>query len=71
MANKAHLFEDLRLNTDKGQVDGINNGLTIAGEGTFKFNITDDGGQQHTIHIMNSLYVPKMRRRETSKRGWN
>ncbi len=49
MVNKAHLFEDLRLNKDKGQVDGISNGLEIAGEGTFKFNIKDDEGKQHTI----------------------
>jgi hypothetical protein len=31
MANKAHLFEDLRLNKDRGQVDGISNGLAITG----------------------------------------
>jgi len=41
MVNKAHLFENLRLNKDKGQVDGISNGLAIAGEGMFKFNIKD------------------------------
>ncbi len=62
MANKAHLFKDLRLNKDKGQVDGISDGLEIAGKGTFKFNIKDDEGKQHTICIKNSLYVPKMRR---------
>ncbi len=62
MANKAHLFKDLRLNKDKGQVDGISDGLEIAGKGTFKFNIKEDEGKQHTIRIKNSLYVPKMRR---------
>jgi hypothetical protein len=62
MANKAHLFEDLRLNKDKGQVDGISDGLEITGKGTSKFNIKDDEGTQHTIRIKNSLYVPKMRR---------
>jgi hypothetical protein len=62
MANKAHLFEDLRLNKDKGQVDGISDGLKIVGKGTFKFLIKDDEGKQHTIHIKNSLYVPDMRR---------
>jgi hypothetical protein len=30
MANALHLFEDLRLNNNKGQVDGINSGLDIA-----------------------------------------
>ena len=62
MANKPHLFEDLRLNKDKEQVDGISDGLEIMGKGTFKFNIKDNEGKKHTIGIKNSLYVPKMRR---------
>jgi hypothetical protein len=62
MANKARLFEDLRLNKDKRQVNGISDGLAIAGEGTFKFTIKDDEGKQHTIRIKNSLYIPDMRR---------
>jgi hypothetical protein len=76
VANKPHLFEDLRLNKDKGQVDGISSGLEIAsegtfkvnikdnieGEGAFKFNITNDDGKTHTIKTPNSLYVPEMRR---------
>ena len=70
MVNKAHLFEDLRLNVDKGQVDGISNGLAIAGEGTFKFNIKDDDGKQHTIRIKNSLYVPDMKRCLLSPQHW-
>jgi hypothetical protein len=70
MANKAHLFEDLRLNKAKGQVDGISDGLEIAGKGTFKFNIKDDGGRQHTICITNSLYVPDMRRCLLLPQNW-
>jgi hypothetical protein len=70
MANKAHLFEDLRLNKEKGQVDGISNGLEITGKGTFKFNIKDDEGRQHTINIKNSLYVPDMRRCLLSPQHW-
>ena len=70
MVNKPHLFEDLRLNKDKGQVDGISNGLAIAGEGTFKFNIKDDDGKQHTIRIKNSLYVPDMKRCLLSPQHW-
>jgi hypothetical protein len=70
MANKAHLFEDLRLNKDKRQVDGISDGLEIAGEGTFKFNIKDNEDKQHTIKIKNSLYVPKMRRCLLSPQHW-
>jgi hypothetical protein len=61
MANTPHLFEDLRLNNNKGQVDGINSGLDIAGQGTFKFNITNDDGQIHAIKIPNSLYVPNLK----------
>ena len=49
MVNKAHLFKDLCLNEDKGQVNGISDGLEIAGKGTFKFNIKDDGGRQHNF----------------------
>jgi hypothetical protein len=49
MANAPHLFEDLHLDNNKGQVDGINTGLDIAGQGTFKFNITDDDGKIHAI----------------------
>jgi len=70
MANKAHLFEDLRLNKDKGQVDGISDGLEIAGKGIFKFNIKDDEGMQHTIRIKNSLYAPDMKRCLLSPQHW-
>ena len=70
MANKAHLFEDLHLNEDKGQVNGISDGLEIAGKGTFKFIITDDEGIQHTIRIKNSLYIPDMRRCLLSPQHW-
>ncbi len=62
MVNDTHLFEDLRLNENNGQVSGIAEGLAIEGEGTFKFDITDNDGKRHTIRIKNSLYVPKMRR---------
>jgi hypothetical protein len=62
MANAPHLFEDLHLNEDKGQVDGINSGLDIVGQGTFKFSITDNDGKLHVIKIPNSLYVPKLRK---------
>jgi len=69
MINKDHLFEDLRL-INNGQVEGIGNGLEIAGEGTFKFKITDDNGKIHTIKIPNSLYVPEMRRCLLSPQHW-
>ena len=62
MANDTHLFEDLRLNKNNGQLDGIADGLAIVGKGTFKFDITNYDGKNHTIRIKNSFYVPKMRR---------
>jgi len=70
MVNKAHLFEDLHLSEAKGQVSGISNGLAIAGKGTFKFNIKDNEGIQHTIRIKNSLYVPDMKRCLLSPQHW-
>ncbi len=60
--NAPHLFKDLHLNEDKGQVDGINSGLDIAGQGTFTFSITDDNEKSHRIKIPNNLYIPKLRR---------
>jgi hypothetical protein len=48
----------------------ISEGLEIAGKGTFKFNIKDNKGRQHTIRIKNSLYVPDMRRFLLSPQHW-
>jgi hypothetical protein len=62
MANVPHLFENLHLNNSKGRVDGINSGLDIKGEGTFKINITNDNRRAHMIKIPNSLYVPNLKR---------
>jgi hypothetical protein len=70
MANAPHLFEDLRLNKDKGQVDKLNSGLDIAGQGTFKFSITDNNGKSHAIKIPISLYVPKLRMCLLSPQHW-
>jgi hypothetical protein len=43
MAGYPHLFEDLGL-SDEGEVEGINDGLKIMGEGTFEFKIEDNNG---------------------------
>jgi hypothetical protein len=69
MANAPHLFDDLRLD-NKGQVDGMNSGLDIAGQGIFKFNITNDDGKIHAIKIPNSLYVPNLKRCLLSPQHW-
>jgi hypothetical protein len=61
MANALHLFEDLCLASNRGQVDGIGKGLGIQGEGMLKFSIEDNKGKEHTIKIPNSLYLPKLR----------
>jgi hypothetical protein len=70
MANAPHLFEDLRLDNNKEQVDGINSGLDIVGQETFKFNNTDDDGKLHAIKIPNSLYVPSLKRCLLSPQHW-
>ena len=46
MVNDTHLFEDLHLNENNGQVSGIAAGLAIEGRGTFKFDITDNDGKK-------------------------
>ncbi len=56
MANAPHLFEDLHLIDDAGEVNGIGDGLEIKGRGTFVFSLADDNGKVHTIKIPNSLY---------------
>ena len=71
MVNSKHLLEDLRLTPhDKRRVDGINEGLAIAGEGTFRFTITDDNGKRHTIRIPNSLYLPGLKSCLLSPQHW-
>ncbi len=70
MANAPHLFEDLRLNNNKGQVDEINSGLDIVEQGTFKANITNDNGKLCAIKIPNSLYVPNLKRCLLSPQHW-
>jgi hypothetical protein len=65
-----HLFEDLCLKSNRGQVDGIGDGLEIQDEGTFKFSIKDDEGKVHTIKIPNSLHLPKLRQCLLSPKHW-
>jgi hypothetical protein len=61
MTNAPHLFKDLQLTSNRGQVDGKGKGLEIQGEWTFKFSIKDDNGKLHTIKIPNSLYLSDLR----------
>ena len=61
MANDPHLFKDLRLTSNRGQVDGIGKELETQGEGTFKFSIKDSNGKVHKIKVPNSLYIPDLR----------
>jgi hypothetical protein len=37
---------------------GIGSGLSIAGTGTIKWKILNDSGDEVTLHLHNSLYVP-------------
>jgi hypothetical protein len=61
IANAPHLFEDLRL-SNKGIVQGINDGLEIKGKRTIKFKIEDNSRRMHKIKIPNSLYLPGLER---------
>jgi hypothetical protein len=70
MAYAPHLFEDLCLDNNKGQVDRINSGLNIAGQGTFKFNIAGNDDKVHAIKIPNSLFVPNLKRCLLSPQHW-
>jgi hypothetical protein len=70
MANAPHLFENLHLTNDVGEVNGIGNGLAIKGKGTFKFSIKDDNGNIHTIKIPNSLYLPGLKQCLQSPQHW-
>jgi len=70
MANAPHLFDDLHLIDDAGEVNGIGNGLEIKGRGTFVFSLADDDGKIHTINIPNSLYLPGLRQCLLSPQHW-
>ncbi len=52
MANAPHLFEDLHLTNNAGEVNEIGNGLTIKGKGIFKFSnlhLTNNAGEVNEI----------------------
>lgn len=56
--SKEGTFEDLVLDDNAGEVDGIAQGLKIRGKGTFILKIEDNDGRVHTIQIKDSLCVP-------------
>ncbi len=68
MVNDTHLFEDLRLNENNGQVSGIVDGLAIKGERTFKFDITNNDRKRHTIKLKNSCIKPFRQPRDAARR---
>ena len=68
-AMSPHLLDNLVL-SDKGSVDGITDGLPIKGKGTFKFTIGDNNGRLHNIRILESLYVPGMKKCILSPQHW-
>jgi hypothetical protein len=70
MANAPHLFEDLHLINNVGEVNGIGDGLAIKGKGTFVFSLEDDNRKSHTIKIPNSLYLPGLRQCLLSPQHW-
>ncbi len=70
MAKAPHLFEDLHLINDAGEVNGIGDGLEIKGKGTFVFSLADNNRKVHTIKITNSLYLPGLRQCLLSPQHW-
>ena len=70
MVKSKDYFKDLVLDDHKRRVDGIEGGLDILGRGTFRFDIEDDDGEVHTIHIPNSVYVPGLRYCLLSPQHW-
>jgi len=70
MANAPHLFEDLHLIDNAGEVNGIGEELAIKRKGTFKFSLEDDNGKIHTIRIPNSLYLPGLKQCLLSPQHW-
>ena len=70
MANAPHLFKDLNLTNDAGEVNRIGNGLAIKEKGTFKFSLEDYNRRIHTIKIPNSLYLPGLKQCLLSPQHW-
>jgi hypothetical protein len=56
--------------SNKGMVDGINDGLENWGKGTFKLTIGDDNGRWHNICSPESLYVPGLKKCLLSPQHW-
>jgi hypothetical protein len=57
MSGKKECFKDLKP-SEGPTTSGIAGGLVSQGTGTFCFNIDDDSGFRHSIHLPNSLYIP-------------
>jgi hypothetical protein len=60
LSNHPDQFEDLKERNDT-EVEGIQQGLSIKGTGTFKFHIKDNEGGVHLIKITNRKYVPDLK----------
>jgi len=70
MANAPHLFKDLHLINNAGEVNGIVEGLAIKGKGMFMFSLEDDNGKIHTLKIPNSLDLPGLKQCLLSPQHW-
>ena len=57
MSGKKECFKDLKP-SEGATISGIAGGLVSQGTGTFCFNIDNDSGFRHSIHLPNSLYIP-------------
>jgi hypothetical protein len=66
---RPHLFQDLCLASNRGQVDGIGKGLDIKVK-EIQVSVNDSNRRAHTIKIPNSLYLPMLRHCLLSPQHW-
>jgi hypothetical protein len=70
-ANRTDQFDgDLKSFEGDHKVDGIRFGIDIKGAVAFKFRIENDDGQVHTIRVLNSIYVPSLKKVLLAPHHW-
>jgi hypothetical protein len=59
ISNNTEDFVNFLPSQTSSVIHGISSGLTIAGKGTIKWTNLNDDGDEITIHLHNSIYVPE------------
>jgi hypothetical protein len=70
MGNCPDQFEDLTLNKDRTEVEGIKGRLEMKGTGTFNFHVEDNEGAIHHIKIPISKFVADLKIRLLLPHHW-